>query len=221
MKQGKNHRNLLLLLTLALAFTACSLGQAHKNATGNSDRTANKNATKSGGAESQSESGQTTSGRDAPACRLLSLSELEAQFGGKARLIVGTDDGEGNSGCTAQVNGYGLLFQIDPPGPGVPATVDDALNGPRMITNESKGQMGLDEPKNFGNIGCYSARLIPNPGGLKQAQPVAPTPGPSTTCLQIKDGLVLLTIWSAKDPNEKISFDVVKGLVEKAAARRK
>lgn len=230
MKQERNHRNLVMLLTLALAFTACSLGQARKdnssssgsgvNSADQSKKYQESNTSQRGAdsasqsAEAASDNGQPTINSNSQACRLLPLADLQAQFGGEARVKSGLDLGKGESTCQFEVNKYVVSVQINPLDQSPADTIEEGLASAKMMAEMSKGGMTIEETKNFGNVGCYSQKMeLETPLGKS-------LPRPSTVCFQVQGGMVAVTV-STENPKEKISFDVVKGLVEKAAARRK
>ncbi len=230
MKQERNRRNLVLLLTLASAFAACSLGQARKdnsapgragvNSADQSKKYQESNTSQRGedsatqSAEAASDNGQATLNSNSQACRLLPLADLHAQFGGEAKVKSGLDLGKGESTCQFEVNKYVVSVQINPLDQSPFNTIEEGLASAKMMAEMSKGNMTIDETKNFGNVGCYSQKMELPPG--------MSLPGPSTVsstvCFQVQGGMVAVTV---ENPKEKIRFDVVKGLVEKAAARRK
>src|SRR6516162_5649477 len=135
-------------------FAACSFGRARKDDPG-SARPGAASASKGERVEEANDSGQATWGLNAKACRLLPVSDLEAQFGGKAMVRGGLDSGEGDSTCGARVNGFFINIQIDPPGPGVPGSVEEGLAGAKMLAEESEGNLTVDETRDFGTVGCY------------------------------------------------------------------
>jgi hypothetical protein len=74
--------------------------------------------------------------------------------------------------------------------------------------------MTIDEPKDFGDVGCYTGKVtapVTEPGFGK--------PVHTTTCFMVRGGYLLLTLGS-EDPSH-VSFDAVKRFLEKAAARRR
>jgi hypothetical protein len=222
MKQAKHGQNGTLALTLVIS-AACGFGQARKDNSApgragvNSSDQSKKDQDTSAPAREAESDGQTTLNLNSQACRLLPLADLQAQFGGEARVKSGLDLGKGESTCKFEVNKYVVSVQINPLDQSPFNTIEEGLASAKMMAEMSKGGMTIDETKNLGNVGCYSQKVE-----LKEAPKGTPPgmslPGPFTVCFQVQGGMVAVTVES---PKEKTSLDVVKGLVEKAAARRK
>jgi hypothetical protein len=143
----------------------------------------------------------------APACGLLPIADLEAQFGAKA-IVPGGIELMGNSTCKANLARTAVQLQAAPPGDkGVPTSIQMGLAGATMMLSDadSKGKQGWSKPetRDFGSVGC-----------MKIAMPI-----PSTTCFLLQGGYLNLSISS--EDGKDVSFAVVKDLLEKAAARRK
>jgi hypothetical protein len=161
-------------------------------------------------------SAQATYGPNAKACSLLPITDLEAYFGGKATTPRGLAGVSAGSTCTVRINSHQIKIQSEPPGtPGVPRTVKEGLAGARMILEDAKAynSMVLLEEKDFGSIGCYSAKVSLGPLASKSG-----AWGYDTACFLVQGGYLVLDVTS-EDPKD-ISLDVVKGLLEKAASRR-
>jgi hypothetical protein len=144
---------------------------------------------------------------DAKACRLLSVPELEAHFGGKSISVKGSDTST-FSMCSVRINDmrHEASLNIRPPSPaGQAVTIQQRLD---IVANSMKRDKPL-ETKVFGSVGCF-----------KSDSELGDKPLPTTTCFLVNDGgYISLTI--ASDDPKQTTFDAVKALLEKAAARRK
>lgn len=153
------------------------------------------------------------SSQNPKACGLLPISELEAHFGGKATKPHGSD-GKTLSECSVSINGRLVKIQSAPPGaPGLPTTVQQGLKAIDAIATDAKlgGGSVPTESKDFGSVGCGSQTFTGLPGTKSALH--------STTCFSVQGGYLSLLL-ASQDPKQ-VSFEVVKGFLEKAAARRK
>ncbi len=221
----KRKTTLLIMMVIA----SCSLAQAQNvssGTVGNSSTSAGNGGSTSGeardvratAAESSvaTENSQTRYGPDSRACPLLPISELEAHFGGKAKVKGGLDDGT-NAICTADVNGHLAKIQSAPPGTaGLPSTIQQGLAGVTMTAQGKNNILTIEETKDFGKVGCYTGKMTVEPFG--NGQPLA-KPIQTTVCFQVSGGYLTLNLTS-EDPKQ-VSYEVVKGFLAKAAARRK
>jgi hypothetical protein len=156
---------------------------------------------------------QATSTPNAKACSLLPIADLEAHFGGKATPPRGVTGVSAGSTCSVRINSHHIKIQSEPPGtPGLPRTIKEGLPGARMMAEDAKA-MVLLEGKDFGSIGCYSAKV-----SLGQFASKSGAWGYDTTCFLVQGGFLALDVTS-EDPKD-ISLEVVKGFLEKAASRR-
>jgi hypothetical protein len=159
---------------------------------------------------------QATSTPNAKACSLLPIADLEAHFGGKATPPRGLMGVSAGSTCSVNIHSHHIKIQSEPPGtPGLPRTIKEGLAGARMMLEDAKAHNSMVplEEKDFGSIGCYSAKV-----SLGQFASKSGTWGYDTTCFLVQGGFLALDVTS-EDP-EDISLEVVKGFLEKAAARR-
>jgi hypothetical protein len=164
---------------------------------------------------------QATFTPNAKACSLLPIADLEAHFGGKATPPRGVTGVSAGSTCSVHIKSqhfeHVIKIQIEPPGtPGLPRTIKEGLAGARMMWEDAKAHnsaMVLLEEKDFGSVGCYSAKL-----SLGQFASKSGAWGYDTTCFLVQGGFLLLSV-SSDNPKD-ISLEVVKGFLEKAASRR-
>jgi hypothetical protein len=144
---------------------------------------------------------------DAKACRLLSVPELEAHFGGKSISVKGSDTST-FSICSVRIDDmrHEASLNIRPPSPADRAvTIQQRLD---VVASSMKKDKSL-ETKILGSVGCFK---LPSELGDK--------PLPTTTCLLVNDGGYISLAIASDDPKQT-TFDAVKALLEKAAARRK
>ncbi len=91
-----------------------------------------------------------------PACGLLPIAELEAQFGAKASAPRGT--AISGSVCTVNLAGHVIKLQEVPSGTGgTPTSIQMGLTGATMMLAESKNSK--PEIRDFGNVGCIKVSL--------------------------------------------------------------
>lgn len=144
-------------------------------------------------------------------CSLLSIDELETLYGEKAgppRWL----DGQTLSTCNVTIGGFAVNLQIAQPGtPGLPTSVLSGLEGIKLMLSGGKSPFQDLELKDFGNIGCYSARTT---GFLSGPRSIY-----TTTCFAVDGGYLNLSM-ADEDP-ARASFDVVKEFTEKAITRRR
>lgn len=148
--------------------------------------------------------GQASS--NARACGLLPIPELEAHFAGKVISVNGADSGS-MSMCTAMVadRRHAATLESRPPAAGRAVTVEQTLAEVKRFS-ERTGKP--TETGSFGSVGCFNSKL--DVGG---------TPQTETTCFLAQGGHLSLSLRNV-DPKQ-VSFEAVKGLLDKAAARRK
>jgi hypothetical protein len=151
-------------------------------------------------------------GSEARACKLMPTAELEATFRGKAKNPHGADDGE-SSVCTVNIGGLAIKLQSAAPGAdGVPTSIPQGLVGFRMMFAESRRSPGKNT-KDFGNVGCMSLKLTKGFDGKPLGKPLF-----TASCFMVEGGYLNMSV--AGENRKQIAFDVLKGLLEKAAARR-
>ncbi|HYM08761.1 MAG TPA: hypothetical protein VEU11_19575 [Terriglobales bacterium] len=137
--------------------------------------------------------------------------DLEAAYGGKVTNPHGVD-GE-SSVCTVNIGSLAIKLQSAPPGAdGVPASIQQALVGARLMSGATR-QSPKTETRNFGKVGCLSMKMTKGFNGQPLAKPLL-----TTSCFQIEGGYLNMSV--AGENRKQVRFDVVKGLLEKAAARR-
>ncbi len=170
--------------------------------------------------------GQTSSadGSDAKACQLMPTPDLEAAYGGKVTNPHGVD-GE-SSVCTVNIGGLAIKLQSASPGAdGVPSSIPQALVGARLMSGAMQSPAGPashrryrnqtpeTKTKDFGKVGCLSMKMTKGFDGKPLAKPLL-----TTSCFLVQGGY--LNMSAAGENPKQVTFDVVKGLLEKAAARR-
>lgn len=150
----------------------------------------------------------------AKACLLLPLDDLEAYYGAKgtARGIDGTP----LSTCTATIGNQAVNVQSAPEGTaGLPSTIAMGLAGATARLGQAKGAgpLRLKAIKDLGTVGCYATETTGSLLGTKIDKPLY-----STTCFVVDRGYLTLTM--TDDDPKRVSFDIVRQFVEKAAAKR-
>ncbi len=140
-------------------------------------------------------SGESSS--NAKVCGYLPIPELEAHFGAKATVVRGNDSAS-MSMCAVHLPDVRHVATVisNPPAPAM--TIEQRLAVVKRFVSESK---------NLGSVGCFSEQL-------DMGDKV-----PSTTCFL--DGGHYLSLALISDNPKQLSFEPVKQLLEKAAARRK
>lgn len=150
-------------------------------------------------------------GRDAKACKLMPTPELEAGYGGKVSDPHGSDGD--SSICTVNIGGLAVKLQSAPPGTaGVPTSIQQGLIGARMMLGAAK-QARRTNTKDFGKVGCLSMKMVKAFDGKPLAKPLL-----TTSCFLVEGGYLNLSV--ASENPRQVGFDLVKELLEKAAAKR-
>jgi hypothetical protein len=150
-------------------------------------------------------------GSDVKACKLMPTPELESAFGGKVTNPHGFDGD--SSICTANIGALAVKLQSAPPGmSGLPTSIPQGLAGARMMLGAAKQTPGTNT-KDFGNVGCLSMKMKKGFDGKPLPKPLL-----TTSCFLVEGGYLNLSV-SSENPKQG-SFDVVKALLEKAAAKR-
>ena len=151
------------------------------------------------------------SGPDAKACQLMPASDLEASYGGKVANPHGADGD--SSTCTVNIGGLAVKLQSAPPGTaGVPTSIEQGLLGARMMLGEAK-QAPKTNIRDFGKVGCLRMKMTKEFDGKPLAKPLL-----TTSCFLVEGGYLNLSV--ASENPRQVGFDLVKRLLEKAAARR-
>ena len=152
-----------------------------------------------------------SSGSDLKACKVMPTPELETAFGGKVTTPHGFDGDA--SVCTVNIGGLAIKLQSAPPGTaGLPTSISQGLAGARMMLGAAK-QTPKTNTKDFGNIGCLSMKMKKGFDGKPLSRPLL-----TTSCFLVEGGYLNMSVASE---NPKLgSFEVVKALLEQAAAKR-
>jgi hypothetical protein len=150
-------------------------------------------------------------GPNAKACKLMPTPALEATFGGKVTNPHGMD---GDSPvCTVNIGGLAIKLQSAPPGTaGVPTLIPQGLMGARLMLGEAK-QSPETNTKDYGKVGCQSMKMTKGFDGKPLAKPLL-----TSSCFLVEGGYLNMSI--AGENPKPVGFDVIKALLEKAAARR-
>jgi hypothetical protein len=138
----------------------------------------------------------------AKVCALLPTAELEAHFGTKAGEPRGHDAAT-VSMCTVDIPDHRHGASVMTNSLGVSLTVKQRLAAVRATSEGKTAQV-----KDFGLVGCFTGQLE-----------LGDTKLPTATCFLDKNGYISLTLRS--DDAKQVSFDDVKTLLEKTAARRR
>jgi hypothetical protein len=137
--------------------------------------------------------------------------DLEASYGGKVSTPHGSDGD--SSICTVNIGGLAVKLQSLPPGTrGVPTSVPQGLVGARMMLGAAK-QAPQTNTKDFGKVGCLSMKMTKAFDGKPLAKPLL-----TTSCFLVEGGYLNLSV--ASENPRQVGFDLVKRLLEKAAAKR-
>lgn len=156
-------------------------------------------------------------GPNAKACAVLPISELEILYRGKAETPRGFDDDSGGSICSVRLAGYEAKAQTAPPGdPGAPHTIQEGFALIPLISADHEGNAKF-ETRDYGKIGCLKLEL--SAPLLAGQPPKGQKPVQAVSCFLVGGGYLNLSLGS--DDTLQITFDRVKRLLEKAAARRK
>jgi hypothetical protein len=152
-----------------------------------------------------------TFGVEAKACQLMPTSELEAAYGGKPTNPHGFDGD--SSVCTVNIRGLAIKLQSAQPGAsGVPTSIRQGLAGARMMLGAAK-QSAATNTKDFGDVGCLGMKMTKGFDGKALAKPLL-----TTSCFLVEGGYLNISV--AGENSKQVRFEVIKGLLEKAAARR-
>jgi hypothetical protein len=152
-----------------------------------------------------------SSGSRAKTCELMPTPELESTFKGKVKNPHGAD-GE-SSVCTVNIGGLAIKLQTAAPGAdGVPTSIPQGLAGFRMMLAEAR-QSPKKNTKDFGNVGCMSLKMTKGFDGTSLAKPLF-----TASCFMVEGGYLNMSV--AGENRKQTGCDVLKGLLEKAAARR-
>ena len=150
-------------------------------------------------------------GRDAKACKLMPTPELEASYRGKVSDPQGSDGD--SSICMVNIGGLAVKLQSAPPGTaGVPTSIAQGLVGARMMLGAAK-QAPKTNTKDFGRVGCLTMKMTNAFDGKPLAEPLL-----TTSCFLVEGGYLNLSV--ASENPKQVRFDLVKELLEKAAAQR-
>lgn len=150
-------------------------------------------------------------GSDVNACKLMPTPDLEAAFGGKVTNPHGFDGD--SSICTVNIGALAVKLQSVPPGTGgLPTSIPQGLAGARMMLGAAK-QTPETNTKDFGKVGCLSMKMTKGFDGKPLPKPLL-----TTSCFLVDGGYMNMSV-SGENPKQS-SFDVVKALLEKAAAKR-
>jgi hypothetical protein len=140
----------------------------------------------------------------AKVCGLLPMAALEAHFGQKASSVRGSET-PSVSMCAVDIqdrrHGVNLVSQREGP---VSVTVQQRLAAIKPMLDKKGARV-----QDFGDAACYDDDLEMGDN----------TTLPAVTCFLDKGGYLSLTARS--DDRKQLSFDVVKDLLEKTAAKRK
>ncbi len=138
-------------------------------------------------------------------------AELEASYHGKTTKPRGMD-GE-YSICMVNIGGLAVKLQSSPPGAaGVPTTIAQGLMGARLMLAEAR-QSSRTNTMDFGDVGCLSMKMKKGFDDKPLARPLL-----ATSCFLVEGGYLNMSV--ASENARQLRFDVVKGLLQKAAAQR-
>ena len=148
---------------------------------------------------------------DAKACKLMPIPDLEATYAGK---VSNPQGGDGDSSvCTVNIGRLAVKLQSALPGTaGVPTSIGQGLVGARMMLGAAK-QAPKAQTRDFGKVGCLTMKMVKAFDGKPLAEPLL-----TTSCFLVEGGYLNLSV--ASDNRRQVGFDLVKRLLEKAAARR-
>ncbi|MBZ5649301.1 MAG: hypothetical protein LAO18_02320 [Acidobacteriia bacterium] len=150
-------------------------------------------------------------GPNAKACKLMPTPDLEASYGGKVSNPHGTDGD--SSVCTVNIGGLAVKLQSAAPGTrAVPTSIPQGLMGARMVLGAAK-QAPETNTKDFGKVGCLSMKMTKGFDGKPLGKPLL-----TTSCFLVDGGYLNLSV--ASESSRQVRFDLVRGLLEKAAAKR-
>lgn len=145
---------------------------------------------------------------EAKVCKLLPMADLEAHYSSKAQRVSGSEN-PALSVCTANFGSYTARLESGPHDPvQLAPNVATMLMGVKAMLGSSK-QLQLLDTQDFGRVGCYRTKVS---SGGETAY--------STVCVMMPDGWYLNFTMTHADP-QRVTFDIVRSMVEKIAARRK
>lgn len=152
-----------------------------------------------------------TYGPDAKACKMMPTADLEASYGGKVTNPHGFDGD--SSICTVNIGGLAVKLQSAPPGTGgVPTSIPQGLMGVRLMLGDAK-QAPEANTKDFGRVGCLSMKMTKGFDGKPRAKSLF-----TSSCFLVEGGYLNMSV--ASENPKQVGFDLIKTLLEKAAARR-
>jgi hypothetical protein len=148
---------------------------------------------------------------NAEACQLLPTGDLEKTFSGNVTHPHGIDGD--SSICTVNIGALAVKLLSAPAGTAdVPTSIAQGLVGARMMLGEAK-QSPRANTRDFGKVGCLRMKMSKGFDGQPLAKPLL-----TTSCFLVEGGYLNMSV-SGENP-KRASFEVVKTLLEKAAARR-
>jgi hypothetical protein len=154
---------------------------------------------------------QAVRGHDAKpskACALLPTADLEALYNAKAGAPWRTWDQPLSAGCTIQIANHDAEIQNEAPSaPASQETINKTLSFLRQMNAMGKQTF---ETKDFGDVGCYRTRTVVSPDSAPASW--------QNVCFLVTAGK--LTLGLGSDASKPLDFEVVRGLLLKAAARR-
>lgn len=163
------------------------------------------------GPHSLAAQGSPSYGPNAKACKLMPTSDLEASYGGKVTNPHGFDGD--SSICTVNIGGLAVKLQSAPPRTdGVPTSIPQGLMGARMMLGGAK-QAPETNTKDFGEVGCLSMKMTKGFDGKPLAKSLF-----TSSCFLVAGGYLNMSV--ASENPKQVGFDLIKTLLEKAAARR-
>lgn len=141
---------------------------------------------------------------NAKACAFLPIADLEAHFGAKATNLGGMDQST-RATCSASFPDPSHLALVESH---PPSAADLAMTATSRLAfvREAMGTEVLDT-KDFGSVGCFRTMVK------------VPKPTHVTTCFLANAAYLALSVQSVDAA--QASYDAVRSLLEKAAARRK
>ena len=145
------------------------------------------------------------------ACQFMPTAGLEAAYGGKVTNPHGSDGDA--SVCTVNIGRLAVKLQSAPAGTaGVPTSIAQGLVGARMMQSEGKKAPKINT-KDFGKVGCLTMKMRKGFDGKPLARPLL-----TTSCFLVEGGYLNLSV--ASENPKQVRFDLVREVLEKAAARR-
>lgn len=148
---------------------------------------------------------------NAKACMLMPTSELEATYGGKATKPRGFDGD--SSICTVNIGDLAIKLQSAEPGTaGVPTSIQQGLVGARLMLGEA-GQYSKANVQDFGRVGCLRMKMTKGFDGKALAKPLL-----TSSCFLVEGGYLNMSV--SGENAKQAGFDLIKPLLERAAAKR-